>query len=99
MDPGAHRIGRQGQVVAEAVGEVGREGGKARRPGPAQGDQFSLELQEPGPAIGALEPAGGGTAQEGALPLHSSFREGLHETGVDFCGDGVVRKPAADGGE
>ena len=99
MDPGAHRIGRQGQVVAEAVGEVGREGGKARRPGPAQGDQFSLELQEPGPAIGALEPAGQGTAQEGALPLHRGFREGLRETGVDFCGDGVVRKPAADGGE
>src|SRR3546814_4791270 len=88
MDAGADRIVGARQELAEPLGEdVGQ---RLQGQGVARvvvGEQLSLQLQQPGPAVGALEPLRRGRARIGGRSEeHTSELQSLMRTSYAvFC--------------
>jgi hypothetical protein len=97
MHPGADRIGGPGQEFAEPVGERGGQWRHPLGPGRIVGQEFGLQLQQPGPAIGTLEASRAGPVEIGPLDLDLLDREGVGEQGVDGGGLWDVRMQPAQG--
>ena len=66
---GTHRVRRLRQVVAQPPGEMSRERLKRARPANLRRQCFRVQLEQPSPAVGALECASGRAAKVGELLL------------------------------
>ncbi len=67
MRPHADRVGQHGQVIAKAVGEGARQKFELGCPTFVVARRFEVQIEQPTPAVGTLEPASHRPLEKGDL--------------------------------